>query len=78
MLPFDRRDGLATGGWLPHLFASFVIGDPLAVLDVSAELSVPLLTYDGPVLDVAHPTAAGYAAFTAEIVAGLNEEGFLP
>ena len=48
----------------------------LAALHTAAEeLGVPLIVYDGPRIDVVHPTADGYFSLAAEVERRLGEMG---
>jgi lysophospholipase L1-like esterase len=50
---------------------------PETLAAVAAELDVPLVVYDGPRLDLVHPTREGYEMLAAKIVAALEEKGYL-
>ena len=45
--------------------------------DVAADMNVPVVTYEGPLIDVVHPTADGYRKLASEITARLVDEGFV-
>ena len=51
---------------------------PETLAAVAAELDVPLVVYDGPRLDLVHPTREGYEKLAAEILAALERAGDLP
>ena len=44
---------------------------------VATEMAVPVVTYEGPRLDIVHPTAAGYQKFAAEILQRLEQEHYV-
>jgi lysophospholipase L1-like esterase len=48
-----------------------------ALFGVAEEKGVPILQYEGPRLDVVHPTAEGYETFTSKILLRLVYEGYL-
>jgi lysophospholipase L1-like esterase len=48
-----------------------------ALLEVSSQLNVPLLFYQGPKFDVVHPKPEGYRAFVPRILERLEQEGWL-
>jgi lysophospholipase L1-like esterase len=48
-----------------------------ALFGVAAEKGVPILQYDGPRLDVIHPTVEGYEAFSTNILVRLVYEGWV-
>ena len=48
-----------------------------ALIDAAAALQAPLVTYDGPLIDVVHPTAEGYRLLAAEIDKTLRAEGWV-
>ena len=50
---------------------------PETLAAVGAELDVPLVVYDGPRLDLVHPTREGYEMLAANIVAALEQKGYL-
>jgi lysophospholipase L1-like esterase len=49
----------------------------LALETVAREPGVPLVTYEGPHLDVIHPTADGYALLAGQVQHRLEEAGLL-
>jgi lysophospholipase L1-like esterase len=50
---------------------------PVVPRDTAAALHLPLITYDGPVLDAVHPTPEGYRVLAAEIADRLRAEGWV-
>jgi lysophospholipase L1-like esterase len=66
------------------ILLSLLHGNPLntgywqALIELSKEYDLPLIVYDGPKLDVVHPTAEGYQWLAAEIVDRLVQTGGLP
>lgn len=48
-----------------------------ALFDTAEKLDVPLVVYDGPKLDMVHPTAEGNRRLAAEILARLEAQGWL-
>lgn len=50
---------------------------PEALAAVSSELSVPLVVYEGPRIDVVHPTVEGYQTLARQMLATLDEAGYL-
>jgi lysophospholipase L1-like esterase len=48
-----------------------------ALLAVSAEAAVPVVRYDGPLIDVVHPTVEGYRILAGRIWDRLAAEGYL-
>ncbi len=44
---------------------------------VADELALPVLAYDGPRLDIVHPTAVGYRKLAGEIARKLEETGYI-
>ncbi len=46
----------------------------VAVSGVAADLSVPLIQYEGPKLDTVHPTAAGYVLLSDALADRLLQE----
>ncbi len=49
-----------------------------AVLEeVASELSVPLLRYDGPVIDIVHPTPEGYRILASDLFELIKDRGWL-
>jgi lysophospholipase L1-like esterase len=53
-------------------------GHMAALEAVSRDLGVPLITYEGPRLDVVHPTREGYAGLARQIAQRLHEAGAVP
>jgi lysophospholipase L1-like esterase len=50
----------------------------LAMISAAESEKAPLVTYDGPLIDVVHPTPEGYAILVRAIVDALRAEGWLP
>ena len=74
---------LARGAGAHILFVRFAPqradqADYIAALQaVASELNVPVVTYDGPRVDLVHPTVAGYHTIAGQIADALAAEGFL-
>jgi lysophospholipase L1-like esterase len=50
---------------------------PETLAAVSRDLDVPLVVYEGPRLDIVHPTAQGYALLAAQIRDAIDRAGYL-
>ncbi len=48
-----------------------------ALADVAHLYATPLLVYEGPRIDLVHPTAEGYARFATRIADRLVAEGYV-
>ncbi len=48
-----------------------------AFAELSTELQVPSIAYDGPVLDYIHPTEQGYRQLAARILAQLESSHYI-
>jgi lysophospholipase L1-like esterase len=51
---------------------------PQALEDLSREFSVPLVVYDGPRVDVVHPTVPGYGILARQLLVVMREQHYLP
>ena len=51
---------------------------PQALAALSREFSVPLVVYDGPRIDVVHPTVPGYGLLARQLLAVMREQHYLP
>ena len=51
---------------------------PEALAALSREFSVPLVVYDGPRVDVVHPTVPGYGLLARQLLAVMREQHYLP
>jgi len=50
---------------------------PETLAAVATDLDVPRVVYDGPRLDIAHPTREGYEVLAAQILAAVEQAGYL-
>lgn len=49
----------------------------LALIDAAQTVQAPLVTYDGPLIDLVHPTPEGYRLLVDDLVTALQTEGWL-
>jgi lysophospholipase L1-like esterase len=50
---------------------------PTTLAAVSRELALPLVVYEGPRIDVVHPTPDGYRTLAQEVLATMRKEGYV-
>jgi lysophospholipase L1-like esterase len=76
MIALGRRHGART---LLLSFIGSALNDPYAraFAEVAKKQGVPLVAYDGPRLDVVHPTAEGYARLARVLRDRLEQAGYL-
>src|SRR5262249_10316392 len=48
-----------------------------ALASVTGRLAIPVVAYEGPLLDVVHPTAEGYRMLASRILERLEQEGWV-